>query len=316
MPCLNLNAGEFNAGQPFANQSGIQGLSWQLSLYIHTDKGNVVTTTAKTKSYYTVGVLGKAFSVIEIMSRESKWELGRLATTVGIPKGTLQRILLTLAELGYVSRNRGQYALTLEFYRLGQRIASNNNLLEHARPLCRRLMQSVNETVSLCVALNTEMVVIDQQVSLQMPRLDALIGSSFPIFQSAAGKVWCAFLDELHLFRLLQEIRRKKPTIEQQAVDSFLAELDTVRLEGMGFDREVVFPGLHCASAPVFDSAGKVAATVDCAVPTVRLSAEKVQVLVQELADCAAQISRSLGAKPHNFTPADHHSLLNAEPAD
>lgn len=275
-----------------------------------------MTTTAKTKNYYTVGVLGKAFSVIEIMSRESKWELGRLATTVGIPKGTLQRILLTLVELGYVSRDRGQYALSLEFYRLGQRIASNNNLLEHARPLCRKLMQSVNETVSLCVGLNTEMVVIDQQFSLQMPRLDSLIGSSFPIFQSAAGKVWCAFLDELHLLRLLQEIRRKQPTIEQQEVDSFLTGLGAVRLAGMGFDREEVFPGLHCASAPVFDRTGTVVATVACSVPTVRLSAEKAQVLVQELAECAAQISRSLGAKPHNFAPADPRPLLKAETAD
>ena len=40
--------------------------------------------TAPEKKYYTVGVLTKAFSVIEIMSRESKWELGRLAASAGM----------------------------------------------------------------------------------------------------------------------------------------------------------------------------------------------------------------------------------------
>ena len=134
--------------------------------------------TAPEKKYYTVGVLTKAFSVIEIMSRESKWELGRLAASAGMPKGTLQRILLTMVELGYVSRDRSQYALNLEFYRLGQRIAANNSILEHARPLCRKLMQAVNETVNLCVGLNTEMVVVDQQIPWQTLRLDSIVGSS------------------------------------------------------------------------------------------------------------------------------------------
>lgn len=271
--------------------------------------------TAPEKKYYTVGVLTKAFSVIEIMSRESKWELGRLAASAGMPKGTLQRILLTMVELGYVSRNRSQYALNLEFYRLGQRIAANNSILEHARPLCRKLMQAVNETVNLCVGLNTEMVVVDQQIPWQTLRLDSIVGSSFPIFLSASGKAYCAFLDELKLLRLLQEIRRENQEIEQKAVDRFLAELEIVRVEGLGFDREELFQGLRSISAPIFDGTGNVIATVGCSMPTVRVTPEKSELLAREVANCAAQISHSLGAAPRLFSPGAHAMLDEAPPA-
>jgi len=153
------------------------------------------------KSYFTIQVLVKAFQVVDIMAREARWEFAALARESGLPKGTLQRILLTLAELGYVSREKGgQYALTLKYYKLGQRIASNNPMLDHARPSCRQLMQDVNETVNVCVPLNTDMVVIDQQVSWQTLRLDSVIGSSFPVFQSASGKAFCAFLPQITLF--------------------------------------------------------------------------------------------------------------------
>ena len=55
--------------------------------------------------YYTIGVLGKSFGVIELMAHQAKWELRDLAKASGLPKGTLQRILLTLCELGFVSQD-------------------------------------------------------------------------------------------------------------------------------------------------------------------------------------------------------------------
>lgn len=138
-----------------------------------------------------------------------------LAKASGLPKGTLQRILLTLCELGFVSQDGkgGAYSLTLKFFKLGQRIASNNSLVEKARPACRQLMEKVNETVNLCVAQNFDMVVMAQQVSWQILRLDSIIGSSFPIYPSASGKVHCAFLEESELLKFLNELREARPEL-------------------------------------------------------------------------------------------------------
>ena len=37
--------------------------------------------------YYTIGVLGKSFGVIELMAHQAKWELRDLAKASGSPRG-------------------------------------------------------------------------------------------------------------------------------------------------------------------------------------------------------------------------------------
>lgn len=261
--------------------------------------------------YFTIGTLGKAFGLIELMSCKGQWELKDLAKAAGMPKGSLQRILLTLMDLGYVSQESrgGRYSLTLKFFKLGQRIAANNSFVERARPACRHLMENVNETVNLCVALNQDMVVVDQQVSWQMLRLDSIIGSSFPIFSSASGKVYCAFLEELELLRLLNNIRKDRPSLTPEIIDRFCNELTLVRREGIAFDYEEIFEGVRCVAAPIFDYTGGIVATLGCSVPTVRITEESSARLTREVAATAAKVSLALGAPPREFAPLTRNML-------
>lgn len=64
------------------------------------------------KNYYTIAALAKAFGIIETMACKGQWKLKELADMSKLPKGTLQRILLTLCELGYVQQSRegGEYS--------------------------------------------------------------------------------------------------------------------------------------------------------------------------------------------------------------
>ena len=261
--------------------------------------------------YYTIGVLGKSFGVIELMAHQAKWELRYLAKASGLPKGTLQRILLTLCELGFVSQDGkgGAYSLTLKFFKLGQRIASNNSLVEKARPACRQLMEKVNETVNLCVAQNFDMVVMAQQVSWQILRLDSIIGSSFPIYPSASGKVHCAFLEESELLKFLNELRETRPELTTDDINRFCTELAAIRREGVGFDCEEIFTGVRCVAAPIFDYTGNLVATIGCSVPTVRITEESSALLIREVIQTAAAISMSIGAPRREFMPTTRTML-------
>jgi DNA-binding IclR family transcriptional regulator len=226
-------------------------------------------------------------------------------------QGTLQRILFTLCELGYVSQEKkgGMYGLTFNFLKPGQRIAANNNLAHSLRPLCRQLMEKVNETVNLCVAVNMEMVVAAQQVSWQALRLDSIIASSFPIFASASGKVYCAFLDEQKLLEFLNELRRQNPGLSVKDINAFCDELTAVRCEVVAFDFEEIFNGVRCVAAPVFDYTGNLVATVGCSVPTVRISEESSATLIREPSLTAARMCEVLGAPRHEFMPPTRNML-------
>lgn len=266
------------------------------------------------QKYYTISSLEKAFSVIELMTHKALWDLRELANVSGLPKGTLQRILLTLEELGYVRQERrgGAYGLTLKFFQTGRRVVGNNNLVEMARPHCRALLEAVNETVNLCMASGQDMVVVDQQVSRHHLRLDSIIGSSFPIYPSASGKIWLAFQEERETLRQLQALNRNGAALSPDAVNDFIAELAEVRREGIAFDYEEIFEGVRCVAAPIFDYSGNIVATIGCSVPTIRLTEELSARLIREVCQKAQTISGLLGAPARPFQPTPR-SMLVAE---
>ena len=262
------------------------------------------------QKYYTISSIEKAFSVIELMTHKALWDLRELAKISGLPKGTLQRILLTLEELGYVRQEHrgGAYGLTLKLFQTGRRVVSNNNLVELARPHCRALLEAVNETVNLCMASGEEMVVVDQQVSRHHLRLDSIVGSSFPVYPSASGKIWLAFQEERESLRLLQALN-KNSAMPPDAVNDFIAELTVVRREGVAFDYEEIFEGVRCVAAPIFDYSGNIVATLGCSVPTIRLSEELSARLVREISQKAQTISGLLGAPARPFQPVGRSML-------
>ncbi len=260
------------------------------------------------QKYYTISSLEKAFSVIELMTHKTHWDLRELASISDLPKGTLQRILLTLMEMGYVrQKNRGgAYELTLKFFQLGRRIVGNNNIVESARPYCRAMLDAVNETVNLCMASGTDMVVLDQQLSRHHLRMDSVIGSSFPIYQSASGKVWLAFQGENEMMATLARIQKTRPPLTDMERDALMKELADIRNEGIAFDHEEIFHGVRCVSAPIFDYTENLAATLSCSVPAVRITPDLSNLLIDQIRDKARDISIKMGATPRAFRCVTH----------
>ena len=170
-------------------------------------------------------------------------------------------------------------------------------------------MEKVNETVNLCVAQNFNMVVMAQQVSWQILRLDSIIGSSFPIYPSASGKVYCAFLEESELLKFLNELREARPELTTDDINRFCTELAAIRREGVGFDCEEIFTGVRCVAAPIFDYTGNLVATIGCSVPTVRITEESSALLIREVIQTAAAISMSIGAPRREFMPTSRTML-------
>ena len=67
------------------------------------------------KKYYTIGSVEKVCDLLDTLSKKSSWELNELATEIGLPKTSVHRFLLTLADKGFVvqEKRRGRYSLTI-----------------------------------------------------------------------------------------------------------------------------------------------------------------------------------------------------------
>lgn len=249
----------------------------------------------------TINSIAKAFEVIRIMARQPRWELGDLCRATGFPKTTVFRIVLTLEEQGIVVQERkgGAYQLTLELFKIGTAIVSHFDLVELARPACRALLQAVDETVNLTVPSGLDMLVVDKHVTTQVLRPDSVIGTSFPIYRSASGKVYLAFLAEDEREELLQRIKTGTPGVTDKDLDLFKREFDVVRTDGFGYDNEEIYLGVRCIAAPIFDHAGQIVATLSCSIPSIRMNDQSSQLFFTEVVRAAAQVSRTLRAPEH-----------------
>ena len=256
--------------------------------------------------YYMMQSLEKALYVIETMATQSNWKLKTLNEACAIPKGTLQRILRTLEDLGYVRQveRGGAYSLTLKFHKLGKQIASQSNLASLIQPILRSLRDKVNETVNLSVLSGVEMVVVNQITSHHALQMDSIIGTSFPAYISASGKVFLAFLPEDELRDFIKELRRSNADINTEKINRIYKEIETIREQGIGMDFEELFKGIRCVAAPVFDDSGTIIATISCSVPTVRLDKSFSLKLIQEIPLAAAKASKLFQAPEHSFNLA------------
>ena len=58
------------------------------------------------KKYYTIGSVEKVCDLLDTLSKKSSWELNELATEIGLPKTSVHRFLLTLADKGFVVQEK------------------------------------------------------------------------------------------------------------------------------------------------------------------------------------------------------------------
>ena len=256
--------------------------------------------SGQTKKYYEIGAISKLCLLIEVLSTQKSWELAELCKAVGMPKTTVHRMLLTLEDNGYVvqEKQRGEYCLSFKLFSIGSRMLGHSSLVDIARPYCQELLAAVNETVNLCVVSGTEMLVVDKQVTTQMLRQDSIIGSSFPLFQSASGKVFLAFADEAETKKVLALIRQQSSVYSDQMMQGLDEELNKVRQTGLAYDYEEVFKGVRCTAAPIYDFHNKLVAAISISAPTVRLSKSAVANIEVRLMQTSCKISLRLGASP------------------
>jgi DNA-binding IclR family transcriptional regulator len=262
------------------------------------DSGKMLT---QPKKYYEIGAISKVCLLIEMLSTRKSWELADLCKAVGMPKTTVHRMLLTLEDNGYVvqEKQRGEYCLSYKLFSIGSRILRHSSLVDIARPYCRELLEGVDETVNLCVVSGTEMLVVDKQVTSQMLRQDSIVGSAFPLFQSASGKIFLAFAEESETRKVLALIKEQQPVLySEQAMSELKAELEIIRQTGLAYDYEEVFKGVRCTAAPIFDFQNKLAATISISAPTVRLNKKTIANIDSHIIQASRKISQRLGASP------------------
>ena len=230
--------------------------------------------------------------------------LAEVATATGLARPTARRILLTLAELGYVRADGPGFALTPRVLELGVAYVRSMGIWEVARPHLERLSTRTDESCSIAQLDGPDIVYVARVAVPKIVALAVQIGTRFPALQTSLGKVLLAALDPSEVDAVLAEptrsglIPRWRP--ERAERD---AELREVRARGWAVTDQQLTLGIRSVAAPLRDGSGRVVAAVNvnthaAETPVEHLLEHHLPLLLQAAGDISADFAR-LQSVPH-----------------
>lgn len=244
--------------------------------------------------------LRKALDILDGMTQmESPFRLQDLSTSLDMAPSTVSRFLNSFIDYGYVNRdpNTSFYYLTLKFAAIGERVRSNFPFQQTLSKYVKELSKRFNESASLCVENNMQMVYIaTEDNSHQTLRNLQRIGHIAPMHATAVGKVHLLNYSESNLIELYQ--KRGLPQLTDKTItnlDDLKHEIDLIRTRGYAFDDEECEIGIRCIAIPIKDYTGKVIAAISMSAPIGRLQGERSQEVIDFLLDIHIRASREMG---------------------
>jgi len=222
-----------------------------------------------------------------------------LARRAELPWATAVRLIRTLEHEGFLQRlpNGGGYVLGLGLLRLAGVTEEARVLTAIAMPPLEKLVDEVEETVTLTVVLPGGQLDVVAQVDPQrLIRPSTYIGRWYPEHASSVGKLFLAGLGDGDLEAALQLPLERFASRTIVDLDELREALRTIRAEGVSIAADELEEGLTSISVGVH-AAGRLVAMVSVSGPTPRLDDARRRVVLPHLRAAAERIEREL-ARP------------------
>jgi IclR family transcriptional regulator, KDG regulon repressor len=245
--------------------------------------------------------LRRELAILTVLGGEEAIEDGglgvvRIAGLIGREKSQVSRTLKTLAESGFVDRDKAtlQYRLGWRFFALAAR-AGEQRLLSVAPALLERLVESTGETAHLSVLQDVEVLTVLSRSPPHAVKADGWAGRTVPIYCTSTGRALLFDHDQEALFALLSDVefRELRPGTVRN-VKELQESIAHARKQGYALGVEEFEFGLVGAAAPVRDFKGELVAALNISAPKFRLG-ERLEEAGREVKRAADDLSALLG---------------------
>ena len=203
-----------------------------------------------------VSAAARTLAVLESLSRSRSVGLEELSREINLAKPTAYRFLLTLQELGYARRDKGdRWAMTLKAFNVGSRALDHIDLHSAARPVADALADELGETVHMGVLEGDSAVYVLKVESRYTIRMFSRVGRRIPLYCTAIGKVLLAYSSPRERKAALEGVRLVALTPHTITTRSVLeAELKRIKAQGFAHDAEEHEEGIEMHRSAHFRS--------------------------------------------------------------
>lgn len=243
--------------------------------------------------------LVRGLSVIRAFDADhADMTLSDVARRTDLSRATARRILYTLASLGYVATDGKQFSLRPRILELGYTYLSSLNLPEIATPHLEKLTVAVNESSSVALLDDTDIVYVARVATRRIMTVAITVGTRFPAHLTSMGRVLLAGLEPAALAALLDQLDLT-PRTHHTITDRRQLEAELARISDQGWalvDQELE-EGLRSIAVPLHDAAGRVVAAINVSTTTRRGTPEVIRAeILPHLMAAARDIEGDLAA--------------------
>jgi DNA-binding IclR family transcriptional regulator len=248
------------------------------------------------ESSSTVQSVERAVTILEILARAGEAGVTELANRIGVHKSTAFRLVSTLEQRGLVeqSADRGKYQLGVGILRLAGATTARLDVVQEARPICRKLAADTGETVNIAVLSDRSALYLDQFAGASALQPHNWVGQHIPLHATSNGKMLISGLADEELDRVVDTM----PAYTNRTITTrrqLRRALDEVRGQGYAVAVDELEVGLAAIAAPIRNAHGDVVASVSLSGPTFRLDQARIQEVLPMLTEAAGEISHRLG---------------------
>lgn len=250
----------------------------------------------------TIKSIVKAFDVLEVLGNKGERTLSELARDLNYPVSTTQRIVNTILDKGYMTKNTitGKYRLGLGLMRLQNSIVENYSIVEIAKPFMEAMVDETRESSNLGILDGKEVIHVYRVESPEVLKATNILSFRLPAHTSATGKLLLAFEPIENIYRLFN--KELKPCTENSIRnrEQLIIELENIRKMGYAVDNEEGYHGVMGIAVPILDYKGSVLASLSLVSPTLRVNSEKISEQLKSLYKHSSGISKVLGYEKKN----------------
>ncbi|MEU6714506.1 IclR family transcriptional regulator C-terminal domain-containing protein [Nonomuraea sp. NPDC046802] len=245
--------------------------------------------------------------LVSLGSKRGGVTLADAARATGLPRATVRRSLQVLERLGYAAADGSRFVLLPRVMELGYAHLSERTLGEVVQPHLADLVARLRQSASVAVLSGDDVLYVARVATVSIMTVDIAVGTRFPAYATAMGRVLLADRPEDRLTALtLEPLTRRTITTP----DALVAAVRRAASDGYALVDQELEEGVRSIAVPVRDRDGRVVAAVNVATHASRATpADLRRDVLPALTETAARISADLrhfpttpepGLRPHD----------------
>jgi len=245
-----------------------------------------------------VSSLARGLGVLRAFGEDSpEMTLSEVAAKTGLSRAGARRFLLTLYDLGYVSRQGRLFRLTPKVLSLGYAYLSSMPISKNAQPFLEEATRLTSESCSLAVLDGEDVVYIARSPAKRLLMVGIHVGTRLPAHATSMGRVLLAHISSEDLDRYFESADLAKLTARTITGETELrAEISRVRKQGYAILDQELEEGVRSLALPIeLQQTGKVVAAINVSTNVATVPKERlVKEFLPILQSTAAKIRISL----------------------